>query len=408
MQPSVITGLGIVTALGDGLSENLAAAKAGTVGIAPFDPEWGRGAPPAACAAQILDDRWEPDLGERGAAMDRGTRLGLSAMEQALNHAGLSTAGLDGVGIVAGAAGPSSALYSALAPRMRDESWRTASRGSQAPNLCGHALAGLAGLRFGATGPNAGISAACASGSLAIAMADDMVRLGRAQIVLAGAADSFLTELALGSFAKAGAISTESDPLSACLPFDRRRGGLVFGEGAAFVVVEDRAHAERRGAPVVAEILGSASANDGRHMWAPDPDRWAMTIAAALRRAEVAPNEIALVSAHAPGTVFGDLAESSALRMVLESEAGHIPVTSTKGMHGHAMGASPSIEIVLSIAAMQERRALPTVGCGDQDPDIDLRVTSGGEPIHGDVLLKTAFGFMGTHTVLAFRVPPAP
>lgn len=408
MQPSVITGLGVVSALGCGVSENVAAARAGTVGIAPFDPEWGRGAPPAACAAQILDSRWEPELGERGATMDRGTRLGLAAMEEALTQSGIGTTALDGVGIVAGAAGPSSALYSELATTIHEESWRTASRGSQAPNLCGHALAGLAGLRFGATGPNAGVSAACASGSLAIAMADDMVRLGRAQVVLAGAADSFLTELALGSFAKAGAISTESDPLSACLPFDRRRGGLVFGEGAAFVVVEDRGHAERRGATVLAEILGSASANDGRHMWAPDPDRWALTIAAALQRSRLAPREIALVSAHAPGTAFGDLAESSALGQVLGSEAGRIPVTSTKGMHGHAMGASPSIEIVLSIAAMHGRRALPTVGCDDQDPDIDLRVTSGGEAIHGDVLLKTAFGFMGTHTVLAFRVPPAP
>lgn len=400
--------MGVVTALGVGVEANIEAARLGTVGIRRFEPEWGVGSPPAPCAAQIVDPSWEPDLGERGQGMDRGTRLGLAAMEQALADAGLGTEDLDGVGIVAGSAGPSSGLYSSLAPKLRDQGWRDFSRGSQAPNLCGHALAGLAGLRFGATGPNAGISAACASGSLAIAMADDMVRLGRAPVVIAGAADSFLTELALGSFAKAGAISKESDPNSACLPFDRSRTGLVFGEGAAFVVVEDPEHARQRGATALAEVLGSASANDGRHMWGPDPERWAATIVAALHRSEVRPSDIALVSAHAPGTAFGDAAESWALQQALDVESRRIPVMSTKGMHGHAMGASPAIEIVLSIATMREGLTLPTVGCREQDPDIDLRITAGGERIDGDIVLKTAFGFMGTHTVMALRVPSLP
>ena len=411
-EPPVITGLGAMCALGLNLQEVTDGALKGECGIRD-------------CRDILASEGFEMPSVVHGAAVpgplgssvsnafSRSTVFAMTAGREALDSAGLLGAhelderdvikGIDPdrCGVVSGAAAPSADLYMSLGRSVLHDGLGVVN-GRTAPALSAHAPAAVIALTHGLRGPNLAVSAACATGALVLLTAADQIRLGRADVVVAIAAESPLCAVGFTSFAQARAISDK------CQPFDRNRRGLVLGEGAGAMVIESAAHARARGARVLARLLGGGLTDDAHHMWKPDVDSWARTMALALRDAGLDPHDVNYVSAHAAGTPAGDSAEVAALRKTLGPRAEEVPVWSTKGMHGHALGASGALEIVLAIQCLRSNRVPQTVGLLEPDPECDLdHVLDPQRPGRPGVVLKDSFGFGGTNCVLALDVEAA-
>lgn len=266
------------------------------------------------------------------------------------------------------------------------------------------AAPGNVAIELGLCGPSIANSNSCASGAVAIGEAFRLVRDGGTDVMLAGGAEAPLAPLTFGAFALIKAMSTANDaPCEASRPFDRRRDGFVMGEGAAVLVLEELGHARARGAHVYVEIEGYAGTNDGHHMLAPLPDgrEAARSISLALGDAGREPDEIEYVNAHASGTKIGDRAEAIAIQRALGARAGDVPVSGTKGLYGHPLGASPAIEVAICALAANHGYIPGTTILAEADPDIGLNlVPPPGLPLRPDVILKTAFGFGGVNAVL--------
>jgi nodulation protein E len=360
---------------------------------------------PTKTAAALVPGLGGGDVpGERSRAMV----FALAAAEESLRDAGLAdernalallpTIDPDRVGVVAGTAAPSADLYFAVS-RQALVDGTAAITGRTAPNLSAAAPAAAIALRHGLRGPNFAVSAACASGALAVLTAMDQIRAGRADLIVAVAAESAVTGIGLTSFERAGALADE------CRPFDRNRRGLVFGEGAAAFVVESEAHARARGARPLAQLLGGALTDDAHHMWAPEVGSWSRTMSLALADAGVSAADVSYVCAHAAGTKLGDSTEVAALRKALGPFADEVPVWSTKGLHGHALGAAGAIELLIAIKALRAGRVPQTVGLSEPDPDCSLdHVPDAGRTGRPGLVLKDSFGFGGTNCVLAVNV----
>jgi 3-oxoacyl-[acyl-carrier-protein] synthase II len=245
---------------------------------------------------------------------------------------------------------------------------------------------------------------ACAAGSDAVGMGADLVRLGRADVVLAGGAEAPVTRSMIAAFAAMKAASTRNDePERASRPFDVDRGGLVIGEGAAVLVLESEEHAAARGAEVLAEVAGYGASNDAHHITAPRPDGLAAT--AALRRAladaDVEPSGVDYVNAHGTGTKLNDEAESLVLRTVL----GEVPTSSTKSMTGHLMGAAGALEAAVCVQALRTGLLPPTVNLDQIDPGcagLD-HIRDSARRARPRVVVSTSFGFGGHNAVVVLR-----
>jgi 3-oxoacyl-[acyl-carrier-protein] synthase II len=237
-----------------------------------------------------------------------------------------------------------------------------------------------------------------------VGMGADLIRLGRADVVLVGGAEAPVTRSMLASFAAMKAASTRNDePERASRPFDVNRGGLVVGEGAAVLVLESAEHAAARGATVLAEVAGYGASNDAHHITAPRPDGLAATAALrnALSDAGVEPSEVGYVNAHGTGTKLNDEAEAMVLRSVL----GHVPTSSTKSMTGHLMGAAGALEAVISVQALRTGLLPPTLNLEDIDPACEGLDFVRGTARRADprVVVSTSFGFGGHNAVVVFR-----
>jgi 3-oxoacyl-[acyl-carrier-protein] synthase II len=245
---------------------------------------------------------------------------------------------------------------------------------------------------------------ACASGAQAIGEATDVIRRGAAEVMVAGGSEASVCELGLSSFCVLRALSQRNDdPEGASRPFDGERDGMVPAEGAAVLVLESLDSAEKRGAPIFAEILGYGVSSDAHHVVAPRPDGLgaAKAMTRALRDAAIPPERIDYVNAHATGTVLGDSAETKALKQVLGEHAYRIPVSSTKSMIGHAMGAAGAIEAMVSVLSLRDNRVHPTINQHTPDPDCDLDyVPNEARSLPVDVVLSNSFAFGGHNAVL--------
>lgn len=402
-----ITSSGVTCGLGNGVEEVMRAALAGSCGIRD-------------CSGLLLAEGFGLAGTHRAALVhehaalmpatetSRATRYALAAAGEALRGAGLVTdtdAGPalsdvdpDRIGVITGSAAPAADMYFAVSQRALGGR-RDVVTGRTGPNLSAHAPAAALALQYGLRGPNLAVSAACATGTLVVLAAADQIRAGRADVVVAVAAESAVSAIGLTSFERARALGT------ACRPFDRDRNGLVMGEGAAAVVVESAAHASARGAKSLATIRGGALTDDAHHMWKPDVGSWARTMQLAIRAAGLSAFDIDYVSAHAAGTPVGDASEVAALRKALGGRAEEVPVWSTKGMHGHVLGASGAIEIVIALNALRAGRVPQTVGLLEPAPDCDLdHVPDAGRAGKAGIVMKDAFGFGGTNCVLVLDV----
>jgi 3-oxoacyl-[acyl-carrier-protein] synthase II len=277
------------------------------------------------------------------------------------------------------------------------------------PMLMGNGPAAAVSLELGArAGVHTPVSA-CASGAEAIAMGLDMIRSGRADVVIAGGTENATHPLPIAGFAAMQALSTRNDsPETASRPYDTARDGFVLGEGAGILVLESEEHARARGARIYAELAGAGLTSDAHHIAAPDPvgAGASRAILDALAGADAAPSDVVHLNAHATSTPVGDVAEVAAIRSALGDATDGVAVSATKSMTGHLLGAAGALESVLTVLAVHERQAPPTINIDDLDPEVTLDVVR-KEPRAlpaGDILaLNNSFGFGGHNAALAFR-----
>ncbi len=411
MQPIAITGLGLVCPLGNSVPVALAAARRGESGIRRYTSPWVDAAHPhlrERVGGTVVDfdagDLIDPKFAAR---QEPAVLFALAAVAEALRQAGLPDDGDRGrIGCVIGAglAGAElwhRALHTAYAAGRPDELPRMA-----AIAITGTAATGQIALRHGFAGPSIAVANACGSGTSAIVLGADQIRLGRADVMVVGGCESSMRSLvSYASFTDAG-MNTTRDPIGACAPFAAGRKGFVLAEGAGVLVLERLERARARGARVLGVLAGCAMTNDAYHVIAPEPSglAWARVMQLALDDAGISPDEVDAVSAHATATPAGDLAETRAIHRALGARAKKVPVSSTKSMHGHAFGAAGAIETALAVAAMDAGIVLPTINLHTPDPECDLDYVPHEARRHPTrVLLKNGFGAGGVATSLVIR-----
>lgn len=262
-------------------------------------------------------------------------------------------------------------------------------------------------IELGVSGPATANGDSCASSPIAIGHAVDLIRAGRTDIMLAGGSEAPLSPLCFGAFAIIRAMSQRNaDPPAASRPFDKERDGFVMAEGAAMLVLEELSHAQERGAPIYGEILGHACTNDAFHMTQPRPDgaQTVRCMRACLREAGVAPEEVDYINAHGSSTPLNDSAETTAIKTVFGEAAHRIPVSGTKGAHGHALGATGAWEAAISLLALRDNWLPPTLNLTTPDPacDLDYIPEATGRSHHVDYVLSNSFGFGGINACLLF------
>jgi 3-oxoacyl-[acyl-carrier-protein] synthase II len=405
----VITGIGAITPLGsgaDGLWEGVRCARSAVGPVTHFD------ASPFACriAAEVRDFRASDYLeGKALKRLDRCSQFALAAGSQAVADAQLDLSREDKtqVGVCIGSALGGAGWAEQQHAQFLAEGLRAVSPILALQMFVGAGSCNLA-IALGVTGFSTSNADSCASGSIAIGNAWHAILRGDADVMLAGGAEAPLAPLCFGAFALIRAMSTRNeDPAHACRPFDRARDGFVMGEGAAVLVLEEREHALRRGAPLYAELIGFACTNDAHHMTAPRPDAASATecLRRALATARIAPEQVDYVNAHGSSTSLNDAMETRALKQALgEAVARRIPISATKAMHAHALGASGAIEAAICCQALRHAWIPPTINLTDPDPECDLDyVPHAGRPAELNLVVSNSFGFGGINAVLVLR-----
>jgi 3-oxoacyl-[acyl-carrier-protein] synthase II len=407
MRRVAVTGIGAVTPIGtgtDGLWAGVLANRSAVREIDRFDAS-----PfPSRVAAQIDDFRPEDHLdAKRARRLDRFSQLSVAAAKMAVGESCLTDAdrsdGRTGVWI-------GSALGGVAFGEEQHAAYVTRGVRAVAPTLAtavfGGAGASNVAIDLGIRGPAVGNANSCASGSMAIGQAFHAVRSGLVDVALAGGAEAPLAPLTHGAFAMIRVLSQRNDdPETASRPFDRDRDGFVMSEGAAVLVLEAWESAERRDATILGEVAGFGASTDAYHLTAPLPsgEAAAAAITAALADAALAPEEIGYVNAHASSTQLNELAEAKALHLALGEHAASVPVSGTKGLYGHPLGASGAIEAAITILALRHGLLPGTCNLVNLDERCDLNVLR--EPLAASptAALSTSFGFGGMNAAVVFR-----
>jgi 3-oxoacyl-[acyl-carrier-protein] synthase II len=266
---------------------------------------------------------------------------------------------------------------------------------------------GRVAMRFGAKGPNLAMATACATSAHALGEAGEIIRRGDADVMIAGGAEAAVSPLALGGFCALRALSRRNDePERASRPFDRDRDGFVMAEGAGVVILEEFERARRRGARVYGELLGYGATADAYHITdpCPDGDGMARAMEAALGDARVSPDEVDYVNAHGTATVVGDAAETRALKRVFGDRAARVPVSSTKSVTGHLLGAAGAVEAIACLCAMRDGVAPPTANLENPDPECDLDyLPNQPRELSIRTAMSNSFGFGGHNATLVLR-----
>ena len=267
-------------------------------------------------------------------------------------------------------------------------------------------ISGNLSIMFGMKGPNLSIVTACTTGLHTIGMSARMIEYGDADVMVCGGAESTVTNLAIGGFASAKALSTRNDdPATASRPWDKDRDGFVLGEGAGVMVVEEYEHAVKRGAKIYAELSGFGMSGDAYHMTAPDTDGPRRSMLNAMKNAGVNPDQVHYLNAHGTSTPLGDKNETDAIKLAFgEDNARKLVVNSTKSMTGHLLGGAGGVESVFSVLALYHQISPPTMNIFEQDPECDLDYCANvAREMKIDVAMKNNFGFGGTNGTLVFR-----
>jgi beta-ketoacyl-acyl-carrier-protein synthase II len=400
----VVTGLGLVTPGGVGVAASWEAVLRGE-GTAATDPALEGLGVTMSCRVPGFDG--DALLGRRARKLDRFVQLALVAADEAVADAGLDPSAWDAarVAVVMGCGMGGAPTWEEQHAVLLDRGHTRVSP-HLIPRMIPNMAAGHVAMAVGAKGPNLCTATACASGATAIGTALDLLRLGRADVVLAGGTEAGITPLSIAGFANMTALSTRvDDPARASRPFDVGRDGFVAAEAAGVLVLE-RAHAARaRGARPYAVLAGYGASADAHHVTAPDPEGSGaeLAIRAALADAGLSPADVDHVNAHGTSTPMNDAVEARVLRRVLGED---VAVTSTKGVTGHALGGAGAIEAAFSALAIRHGVIPPTANLESQDPDIDLDVVAKApREQRVDVVISDSFGFGGQNAVLALTAP---
>ena len=404
----VITGIGGVTPIGTGVEalwRGLRAERSAVTPVSRFDGSIFR----SRCNAEVPDFDATAWLDEkRVKRLDRFGAFSVVSSLLALRDASidLDAVDRDRVGCMMGTALGGVAYAEEQAARFQHGGLRAVDATLALAVFGGSSSCNVA-IEFGITGPNSTNAMSCASGTIAIGEAFRRVRSGEADVMLAGGAEAPLATLCFGAFALIRAMSTRNDePARASRPFDADRDGFVMGEGAAVLVLEAEEHAVARGARIYAELCGYGTTNDAHHMTAPLPDgaQAARCMQLALDDADVAPTDVQYVNAHGSATPLNDPTETLAIKRVFGAHAYRMPVSSTKGYYGHALGASGAIEAAICALSMHRGWVPPTLNLERPDPACDLdHVPLVGRAQRPEVVLSNSFGFGGINASLVFR-----
>ncbi|MGC1851849.1 MAG: beta-ketoacyl-ACP synthase II [Solirubrobacterales bacterium] len=398
----VVTGTGAITSLGNDAGTLVERWIAGESGI-----EDG--------CSQCHDFDPTSVLGRKGVRRaDRFTHLAIGAADEALAEAGWQKDDIpyeaERVACIVGTGvGGMSTLEGQVANVAASPRGYAALSPMTVPMMMSNSAAGYLTLRYGLRGPSFSVGSACATGGHTIGTAVRMIQSGEADAVLAGASEAAVTPLGLGCFRAMEALS----PSGRSLPFDARRDGFVMGEGAGALVLEAASHAEARGADPIAEILGYGTTTDAYHMTAPDPDASGAVraIELALAGAGVKPEQVDYVNAHGTATELNDRSETIAIKRVFGEHAAKLPVSSTKSVIGHLLGASGLVEAVAAVGALRRDVVPPTVGYEEQEEGMDLDYVPRSRPLTRNggpaIALSNAFGFGGHNVVVCLAVPAA-
>lgn len=406
----VVTGLGLVTPVGNNVQEswsNLVAGQSGIQTITKFD------ASAFACqfAGEVKGFSIEDYIPAKEARhMDTFIHYGLAASMQAVRDAGLPTgealtpelAERIGVMVGSGIGGlpmieQTHKEYSERGPRRISPFF--------VPASIINMISGHVSIQYGFKGPNIGVVTACTTGLHAIGLAARMIEYGDADVMVAGGAESTVSPLGIGGFAAARALSTRNDdPQTASRPWDKDRDGFVLGEGAGVMVLEEYESAKARGAKIYAELVGFGMTGDAYHMTAPDVDGPKRSMLSALRNAGINPDQVHYLNAHGTSTPLGDVNETNAIKAAFGGHAKNLVVNSTKSMTGHLLGGAGGIEAVFTALALHHQVSPPTINIFNQDPECDLDYCANiAREMKIDVAVKNNFGFGGTNGSLVFK-----
>jgi 3-oxoacyl-[acyl-carrier-protein] synthase II len=401
----VVTGLGLVSPIGNSVDEAWEALIAGRAGAAPIT-RFDASGHPVRFACEVKGFEVSDVVDQRSARrMDRCTHLVVSAARQAERDSGLDVAPVAeraGVAIGTALGGVASFEETVLQlARRGPERVSPFSIVQTLPNL----PAGWVSIELGTRGPLLAQSTACAASNMAIGDAVDAIRLDRADVMFAGGTEAPVTPAAVAGFAAMRALSTRNDdPATASRPFDGERDGFVMAEGAAVLVLEEFEHARARGAPVYAEVGGYGVSSDASHVSDPDPigANAARAVQMALADAGVGADQVGYVNAHGTSTPAGDAAESRVLKLAFGAD---LPaVSSTKGATGHTLGAAGAVEAVFTVLALHHGILPPTINQTVSDPECDLDyIPNGARTEQVDVAMSNSFGFGGHNSVVVFR-----
>ena len=404
----VVTGLGIVSPVGNTVADawsSIVAGKSGITNITKFDA--------SAFASQVAGevkgfdvDQYLPPKESR--RMDTFIQYGLAAGIQAVRDAGIEVTDENaeriGVSIGSGIGGlqlieDTDKVYQESGPRKISPFF--------IPGTIINMISGNLSIMYGFKGPNIAIVTACTTATHAIGDAARFIEYGDADVMIAGGAEAAITQLGVGGFAAARALSTHNDdPATASRPWDVDRDGFVIGEGAGVLVLEEYEHAKARGAKIYCELAGFGMSADAYHMTSPSEngEGAARCMRNALRNAGINPDEVDYVNAHGTSTPAGDVAETQAVKGFFGDYANKVAVSSTKSMTGHLLGAAGGIEAVFSALAVRDQIAPPTINIFNQDPRCDLDyVPNVARNMKIDVAISNSFGFGGTNGTIVFR-----
>ena len=406
----VVTGLGLVTPVGNTVAEswaNLVAGRSGIANVTKFD------ASDLACrfAGEVKGFRVEDYLPAKEARhMDTFIHYGLAASLQAVADAGLpmgATLSEDEAERIGCMVGSGIGGLSLIEQTHAEYVARGARRISPffVPASIINMISGHLSIRCGYTGPNLAIVTACTTGLHCIGLSARMIEAGDVDVMIAGGAESTVSPLGMGGFAAARALSTRNDdPTTASRPWDKDRDGFVLGEGAGAVVLEEYERAKTRGAKIYAEVVGFGMGADAFHMTAPNVDGPKRAMKAALRNAGLNADQVQYLNAHGTSTPLGDLNESNAIKLAFGDHAGKLVVNSTKSMTGHLLGGAGGIESVFSVLALHHQVSPPTINIFNQDPACDLDYCANtARDMKIEFAVKNNFGFGGTNGTLVFK-----
>ena len=408
-QRIVVTGLGATTPVGGTATETWDAILAGQSGVRLMPFDWVETYQlPAKIAAIIKQSPLEVLAKVEARRLDPAGQYGLVAAREAWADAGTPEVEPERLGVVMGSGiGGVNTLLDQW-DTLREKGVRRVFP-LAVPMLMPNGPAAAVSLDLGARAGTHTPVSACASGAEAIGLAMEMVRSGRADVVVAGGTEAAMHPMPIAGFAAMHALSTRNDePQKASRPYDTGRDGFVLGEGAAVVVLETEEHAKARGAKIYAELCGLGMSNDAFHIAAPDPEGAgaARAMREAVESAGLSAKDIVHINAHATSTPVGDIAESNAIRRAFGDEADHMPVSATKSMTGHLLGAAGALETIFSVLAIHHRLAPATINLDDFDPAISLDVVHGEHRKlpDGDIAaLNNSFGFGGANVALTVR-----